>query len=237
MAVDRTLYLEVTALCGAAWPWWSAAVEEVDRRMAQDSAHDWAHLARVWVTARRLWEAEHGAPPAGRSWRVLAAAALFHDVVNVPKNSPHRSEASTRAGGLARDWLVAHAGFLEDEADEVFWAIRSHSYASGYRAESAVGEVLSDADRLDALGAVGLARTFAVGGALGRALAHPLDPLAQRRAPDDAVWSVDHLFIKLFSLKELLYTEAARVEAREREGVMRVFLEALAREVTLGEQP
>lgn len=236
MAVDRALYLEVTARCGVAWSWWEAGVEEVDRRMAQDSAHDWAHLARVWVTARRVWEAEYGAPPEGRAWRVLAAAALFHDVVNLPKNSPYRAEASTRAGEVARAWLMEHANFLEDEAAEVFLAIRSHSYASGYRAESAVGKVLSDADRLDALGAVGLARTFAVGGSLGRALAHPTDPLAQHREPDDGVWSVDHLFIKLFSLKDLLYTEAARVEAREREAVMSVFLEALSREMTLGEQ-
>ncbi len=111
--------------------------------------------------------------------------------------------------------------------------IRSHSFSAGFEATTLEAKILADADRLDALGAIGIARTFAVGGQLGRALCHPGDPLATSREPDDAVYGVDHFYCKLLKLKDMFYTSEGRRVAEARDAFMRHYLEVLADEVTL----
>lgn len=229
------LYLSITQTTSP-WSWWPRAIEVVHATMARDGGHDWAHLGRVYTNARKIWELECAQQPEAEralSWRIIAASALFHDVINLPKDSPDRKLASTRSGEFARAWLSAHAGFDAQAAEHVHDAIRAHSFSAGFEATTLPAQILSDADRLDALGAIGIARTFAVGGQLGRALCHPVDPLAAGREPDDGLYGVDHFFSKLLKLKEMCYTEAGRDMARSRDAFMREYLEVLAGEVTL----
>jgi uncharacterized protein len=91
-------------------------------------------------------------------------------------------------------------------------------------------KVVQDADRLDALGAHGLARNLMLAGSWNGGLAHPTDPWAKRRPLDDRAWAVDHFFAKLLTLAGTMKTESGRKEALRREGILRTFLAELARE-------
>lgn len=91
--------------------------------------------------------------------------------------------------------------------------------------------ILRDADRLDALGAIGIARTFVVAGALHRPLYDPDDPFAESRPLDDQRWSLDHWQVKLLHLSQGMLTETGREIARNRSRVMGDFLRHLSREI------
>lgn len=211
-------------------PWLEKSAAYIQDNMLQDTGHDWSHLTRVLNAARVIWEVEGGQG----DWTVIVAAVLFHDVVNLPKDHPNRKQASTMAAQIAHDWAMGDGawGFSAQQMILMEEAIRCHSYSSGFVAQSIEAKIVSDADRIDALGAFGIARTFAVGGSLGRVLAHPVDPLANNRELDDGVWSVDHFFVKLFRLPERMYTQSAKDLAGKRIEMMRAFLDVMEKELS-----
>lgn len=189
-----------------------------------DGAHDASHLDRVWRNAQGLLACH---PEADRL--VVLAACYLHDLVNLPKNDPARAQASRRSAGLARQQLAA-AGFPADRLDAVAHAIEAHSFSAAIPPRTIEAQIVQDADRLDALGAVGLARMFYIAGRMGSALAHPLDPLARTRPLDDRAWSLDHIVVKLAKLPGMMQTEAARRQAEERLARLLAFREAFAEE-------
>jgi len=194
---------------------------------AADSAHDVHHLDRVWANARALLAApEH----AGRTDPlVVLAAAYLHDCVAVPKDSPDRPRASRLAAERAMGMLRG-IGFPDTLLAAVAHAIAAHSYSAGIPAESLEAEILQDADRLDAVGAIGLARTIAVGAELGRPLFHPTDPAARQRPVDEVAWSADHLMEKIVKLPARMNTAAGRALAERRIAIVHAFLAGLAEE-------
>jgi uncharacterized protein len=175
-----------------------------------DGAHDSNHLQRVWRNARQLLAAHAGANPL-----VVLAACYLHDLVNLPKNHPQRHLASRQAAALARTQLAA-AGFPADLLDAVAHAIETHSFSAALTPHTIEAQIVQDADRLDALGAVGLARMFYTAGRMGAALAHPHDPLAAHRARDDKAYSLDHIEVKLATLPATMQTAAARAIGQAR---------------------
>ncbi|MFB9995336.1 HD domain-containing protein [Deinococcus oregonensis] len=199
----------------AVWNW-------VQTSMTFDAAHDTAHLERVARWTLRC------APTLAPGLAI--AAALTHDVVNLPKNHPQRAQASTLAADAVRARLPS-LGFDAAEAEAVAAAVRDHSYSRGATPETLLGAALQDADRLDALGALGILRAAAAGGSMGRALLHATDPFCTARTPDDAAYTVDHFFTKLLRLETTFQTPTGRQEAARRTGVMRVFLANLGEEV------
>lgn len=202
----------------------------VRARMAGDAAHDLAHVRRVVAAARVLGEAE------GADLGVVVPAAWLHDCVTVPKGSPDRARASGLAAAVAAAWLRGQ-GVAEPVVAAVAHAVEAHSFSAGVAPETLEARVVQDADRLDALGAIGVARLFATAGAMGSALAHPTDPVPAEppaRALDDRRWAVDHFFAKLFALPAQLHTAAARREAERRVAFMRAFLRQLGTEVGSG---
>ena len=128
-----------------------------------DPGHGPVHLERVVATALRL-AAEEGA----RADIVLPAAWL-HDCVHVAKDSPDRARASGLAAEHAAGFLNG-AGYPERLLADIRHAIEAHSYSAGIPPRTIEAKVVQDADRLDALGAIGVARCIAVGSALGRPL-------------------------------------------------------------------
>ena len=130
----------------------------------------------------------------------------------------------------ALDWCRAIPE-LADRAGRIAEAVGTHSFSGGARATSLEGAVLQDADRLEALGAIGLARAFATGGSMGRSLWDPADPLARNRDLDDKTWSLDHFEKKLFKLAAGMNTRTGRQWAAGREKVLRDFRAALAEEL------
>ncbi|MGQ0383067.1 MAG: HD domain-containing protein [Gammaproteobacteria bacterium] len=196
----------------------------LDGHADADPGHGIVHLRRVVATAVRLAKQE------GARLEVVLPAAWLHDCVNVPKDSPDRPLASRIAAAQALKFL-REAGYAPEFLDGIAHAIEAHSYAAGIEPRTVEARVVQDADRLDALGAIGIARCIAVGAALGRPLYQPEDPFCERREPDDRGSSVDHFYSKLLKLAATMQTEAGRREAARRTEFMQAFLGQLRREI------
>jgi uncharacterized protein len=189
-----------------------------------DAAHDLAHVERVVATARRLAAAE------GARREIVEPAAWLHDCVRVAKDSPERASASRLAAARATE-LLATWSFPEALLAEVAHAIEAHSFTAGIAPRTVEARVVQDADRLDALGAVGLARCLMLSAGLGRPLYVPEDPFCAHRSPDDSRAAVDHFFTKLLRLEETMQTASGRAEARERSRFLESYLAELRREL------
>lgn len=197
----------------------------VQEQMPVDPAHDLAHLDRVWGNAQAIACAEGG------DLRILLAASYLHDLVNLPKDARSRHKASTLSADAAAPILQSF-GFEPSEISAARHAIIAHSFSGGVEPQSLEAMILRDADRLDALGAIGIARTFVVAGALGRPLYDPDDPFAKSRPLDDQRWSLDHWQVKLLHLARGMLTGTGRKLADRRVRVMVEFLGHLAEEIS-----
>ena len=190
-----------------------------------DGAHDLGHLRRVWANARAIAAAEGGADD-----EVLLAAAFFHDAVNLPKSAPDRAQASALSARAALAFLQT-TDFPAEKLDPTAHAIEAHSFSAGIAPRTKEAMILQDADRLEALGAIGIARMFHVAGQMGAALFDPEDPMARRRALDDKRFSLDHLEVKLFPVAAAMQTATGRRMAEERAEWMASFRTRLLAEI------
>ena len=190
-----------------------------------DGAHDLGHLRRVWRQARVIAAQESGVDLA-----VLQVACFLHDLVNLPKDHRDRSTASGLSALAAVDWLRTQA-FPAEKLPAVHHAIASHSFSARIRATTPEARILQDADRLEALGAIGLARMFHVAGAIGGALFDDADPMALTRPLDDRAFALDHLQVKLFGLVDTMQTATGRAIATERAEWMASFRTRLLTEI------
>jgi uncharacterized protein len=137
------------------------------------------------------------------------------------------------AAEFASGRLVA-LGFAPEAVTRIADAVRDHSFSRGAVPTTDLGRALQDADRLEALGAIGLLRCVSTGVRMGAGWFHPEDPFARQRPLDDARWSLDHFEAKLFRLPETMLTAAGRAEAERRVGILRAFATALAAELGPG---
>jgi uncharacterized protein len=187
----------------------------------EGSGHDWFHVERVTRTARLLAERE------GADLEVVQLAALLHDV------GDHKFHGGDETVGprMARDWLEQH-DVAPGVIDHVEAIIRDLSFkGAGVPTPMATleGMCVQDADRLDAIGAIGVARAFAYGGHKGRELYDP-DVLPERHDSFEAYKkssapTINHFYEKLLLLKDLMNTATARALAEERHRFMETFLD------------
>jgi uncharacterized protein len=189
-----------------------------------DGAHDANHLERVRRNAEAIM-ADH--PDADRL--TVLAACYLHDLVNLEKNDPRRAQASRLSAELARR-LLAEQGFPPDKLDGVAHAIEAHSFSAAIPARTLEAQIVQDADRLDGLGAVGLARMFYIAGRIGSGLAHGTDPLGHARALDDKRYALDHIPVKLALLPGMMQTAGGRALAERRLQLLEEFRTAFALE-------
>ncbi|WP_282369414.1 HD domain-containing protein [Pseudomonas sp. PS02290] len=189
-----------------------------------DGSHDVSHLHRVWTNVCAIRDTEGG------DHQILLAATLLHDCVSVEKNSPFRSSASRLAAAKATD-LLAEMGWDEERTQAVAHAIESHSYSADITPTSLEAKILQDADRLDALGMVGVARLFYVSGRMGSHLYDPADPQAQQRDLDDKRFAVDHFTTKIFTLAQGFQTATGRHMAQVRHARAERFLMEFMEEI------
>lgn len=189
-----------------------------------DGSHDVSHLHRVWSNVCAIRDKEGG------DHQVLLAATLLHDCVSVEKNSPFRSSASRLAAAKATE-LLAEMGWDEERTQAVAHAIESHSYSADITPTSLEAKILQDADRLDALGMVGVARLFYVSGRMGSHLYDPADPQAQQRDLDDKRFAVDHFKTKIFTLAQGFQTATGRQLAQVRHARAERFLREFMEEI------
>ena len=190
----------------------------------RDAAHDLGHILRVARLAADL-AAEEGADA-----ETCVAAALLHDLVYRPKNHPESPLTARMAAELVPLWCRETPG-LSDKAEAIAAAVATHSWSGGQAPGSLEAAVVQDADRLEALGAIGIARVFATGASFGAGLWHPEDPWATGRDLDDKTWILDHFERKLLRLEAAMTTSAGRRRARARQATMTAYLAALRQEL------
>lgn len=173
-----------------------------------DAAHDISHFRRVWATAQRLAE------DTDADRLVILTACYFHDIVSLAKNHPERSRSSAMAA--EKTLAILQSAFPDFPAERyaaVLHAIEAHSFSAAIAPRSEEAKIVQDADRLEALGAIGLARVFAVSGALNNILFDASDPFADRRELNDKTYALDHFQCKLLRLPQTMQTEKGRAMA------------------------
>jgi len=191
------------------------AIENI-RRFVKDSfsdrgSHGLDHVLRVASLCELIGREEHA------DRKILIPAALFHDIGRPEEKD--RGIPHEEAGARIADNYLRGAGYAEDDIGQIVHAIRTHRYRSQKRPETLEAQILSDADKLDAMGAVGIARTFLRAGEHNGGI-------------KDAV---DHMHDKLLKLTDLMYTGTAKRLAGERHRFLCMYLEHLALETDMPE--
>ncbi|ASL45777.1 hypothetical protein bAD24_III00175 [Burkholderia sp. AD24] len=189
-----------------------------------DGSHDTSHLQRVWKNAAAI-HAEEGGDP-----QVLFAATLLHDCVAVEKNSPLRAQASRLSAEKATRVLMS-LGWTDAAIQATAHAVEAHSFSAGVTPATLEAKTLQDADRLDALGMLGVARCFYVAGRMGRALYDPADPHAAHRPLDDTRYTLDHFHTKLLKLASGFQTATGIRLAGIRHARLQRFLDEFSDEI------
>ena len=186
------------------------------------SGHDWFHTLRVFRTATRIAETE------GADVETVQLAALLHDVDD-RKLSPETYADKANA----RSFLSAN-NVDESRIDEICRIIGEISFAENCVPSTLEGKCVQDADRLDAIGAIGIARAFAYGGNHNRLMYHPgVKPnlnMSKEEYVNSKSTTVNHFYEKLFKLTDMMNTDTAKSIAREREEYMRGFVDEFLNE-------
>ncbi len=192
------------------YEWCPRLRKEVKSILGDDPVHGYPHVVRVAELALKI-----SGTLCGVDEEILLAAALVHDV-----GRPFESERGKHHAVISADEapaLLRRAGFPDEKVPRVVEAVLAHSFSLGVRAESIEARVLSDADKLDAMGAVGVARAFIEGDRRGRGFEG----------------TVKHFEEKLLRLRELMHTEPGRRMAEDRHRFMKMFLEKFLEEAGL----
>ncbi|MEK5147014.1 MULTISPECIES: HD domain-containing protein [Psychrobacillus] len=191
-----------------------------------DASHDFQHIERVRKNAFDIADSE---PSANRE--IIELAVLLHDVSD-PKYSTEEK--------LEEERIIKQLNLSDDKIAHVKEVIKAVSFSGGHEVEAKTIEakIVRDADRLDAIGAVGIARTFAFGGAKGRLLYDasetPRDNMSVEEYRTKETASVTHFYEKLLKLSEGMQTKKGKELAVERHAFMELFLQNLRKET--GEQ-
>ena len=192
--------------------------------MDGDPAHDITHVQRVVQNTIQLTEVENG------NAAISVPAAWLHDCVSVAKDSPLRKQASKLAAKEAVRFLES-VNYPADLLAQIYHAIEAHSFSANIPTETLEARIVQDADRLEAVGAIGLARCFLTGGSMGTPLYEPADPFAENRDLDDRRYTLDHFYCKLLGLVDTMKTEAGKAEAVKRTDYIKAFLKQLGSEI------
>ena len=162
--------------------------------------------------------------------KLVLSAVLLHDIVSFPKSDKRSKNSSIESAKKAKTILKKY-DFTLDEITIVCDAISEHSFSQKKIPKTIEGKILQDADRLDALGAIGIARVFATGGSLRRPFYNLDDPFCKKRIPNDKTWTLDHFFEKLLKLEFLMNTKSGKIEAKKRTKILKDFLKQLKHEI------
>jgi len=185
------------------------------------TGHDWLHVDRVEKTAMRIFRSEPGVD----EFR-LRLTALLHDADD-RKLFPETAKTLLHADSFLRE----HSETVDNDLRErILQDIRDIPYSGGRTPEGIEGRIVQDSDRIDALGAIGIARLFAFGGARGITLYDPNIPPTGKPGCDST--SINHFYEKILKLEDTVNTKAGRVMARQRARFMREYLNRFEEEVS-----
>lgn len=187
----------------------------------EGSGHDWWHVYRVWKMATGIGKEE------GADLYIVQEAALLHDISDWKFNDGDDSVGPR----IAREWLEKMS--VEEKAISHICEIIKDMSFKGANVKTSMptieGKIVQDADRLDAIGAIGIARTFAYGGHKGREIYNPeIRPTLHNSFEEyqkNISHTVNHFYEKLLLLKETMNTETAKRLAEERHHFMELYLQ------------
>jgi len=185
-----------------------------------DPAHDFEHVMRVYRNAERICKTENG------NKKLILSAVLLHDIIKI-KN---RKDSALKSARLSEKILKQNY-FSDNEIKIISDAIKEHSFSKGKIPSTIEGKILQDADRLDAIGAIGLARVFSFSGSNNRPFYDPKDPFSKNRNLNDNKWAIDHFYEKLLTLEQKMNTKTGKTIAKKRTKTLKDFLKELKNEI------
>ncbi|EIW7482130.1 TPA: HD domain-containing protein [Vibrio parahaemolyticus] len=201
-------------------------LEFMQQEMQVDAAHDIAHVKRVVKTAKQLCDEENA------DIAIVLPAAYLHDCFTYPKDHPNRKQSSAIAAKKAIAYLES-IQYPQHYHDAIAHAIEAHSFSANIRPNTLEAQIVQDADRLDALGAIGVTRCIQVSTHFNAQLYNDNDMFAKERELNDKQFTVDHFQTKLFKIVDTMNTESAKLEANKRKAFMQTYLKQLHDEVTV----
>lgn len=187
-----------------------------------ESGHDWSHVHRVWSTALKIARHEGG------DKMVISLAALLHDIADHKFNHGDLDAS----GQAARNWLseIKIDPRVAEKVADIVDKISFKGAATKGKMATIEGMIVQDADRLDAIGAIGIARAFSYGGFLNRKMYDPDIPLIINDPNSGASTTINHFYEKLLLLKDGMHTSMAKEMAEKRHVLMKVYIEEFLRE-------
>jgi uncharacterized protein len=194
------------------------------KEMKFDAAHDLSHIKRVVKSGMEMGKMENA------NLDVIFPACWLHDCVNVPKTSKNRSLGSKFSAERAIEFLK-EIGYSPMLLDEIHHAILAHSFSANIETKTLEAKIVQDADRLDALGALGISRCLMYSAGANRPLYNVDDPFADNRELDDADNAIDHFYTKLGTLPSTMKTKSGRDIADQRWEYMKGFISQLKSEI------
>ncbi|EGR9012945.1 HD domain-containing protein [Vibrio parahaemolyticus] len=200
-------------------------LEFMQQEMQVDAAHDIEHVKRVVKTAKQLCDEENA------DIAIVLPAAYLHDCFTYPKDHPNRKQSSAIAAKKAIAYLES-IQYPQHYHDAIAHAIEAHSFSASIRPNTLEAQIVQDADRLDALGAIGVTRCIQVSTHFNAQLYNDNDMFAKERELNDKQFTVDHFQTKLFKIVDTMNTESAKLEANKRKAFMQTYLKQLHDEVT-----
>lgn len=202
------------------------------RQSTDDPSHDFAHIRRVLGAAVTIGES------VGADMDIIVPAVLFHDTVVYQKNDPRSEHETEESAVVVAEILSRLPEFPQEKIPAVQTCIRECSFSKGLKASSLESQVLQDADRLEATGAISIMRTCASSGQMNRPFYDPADPFREQGQPQAHASALDLFYRRLLVVEKTMHTDMAKTMARQRTAFLEQFLLQLKRELTeVGEYP
>lgn len=190
-----------------------------------DPAHDINHILRVLALSEKIAKKENA------DLDIIVPAAIFHDVINYPKNHYKRLSSSEESAIFTKKVLKQVNFFPKEKIDKVCDSIRICSFTKALKPKSLEAKILQDADSLEAMGAISIMRTFSSAGTMNKIFYNVLDPFCKERKPDDNKYALDLFFTRLLIVHNRLHTKTAKNMAKKRTEFLKTFLKELKLEL------
>jgi uncharacterized protein len=197
-------------------------IRERSQGFFKHSHHDKSHVERVYNLAVRIAKEENA------DLDVVKAAALLHDVARTMEDEGQIVDHALEGAKIAKKILI-EVGFPKEKAAKVLHCIEVHRFRKGMKAESLEAKILQDADRLDIIGAIGIARALTRGGWSNMPIYDPLIP-PKDNYNGESLTSVNHIYEKILKVKGTINTKTARQIAEQRHRFVEEFLDRLLKE-------
>lgn len=200
--------------------------QDVRAKMSGDSSHDWWHILRVWNMAKHLSQIEKA------DAFVVELGALLHDIADWKFHDGDDTVGPRVAGEILTDHGINPT--VIDQVCEIISTISFKGATVPTPMSTLEGKIVQDADRLDAIGAIGIARTFAYGGNKNREMYNPEQKPTQHGSKEayfnSGSHTINHFYEKLLLLKDRMNTHAAKQIAQARHQFMETYLEEFFKE-------